>query len=155
MPAIDPPFDDDDVAVVLYTSGTTSEPKAALLRHRHLMAYLLGSVEFGGAGEDEAVLVAVPPYHVAGMANMLSNTFAGRRLVYLRAFDPTVWLDTVRRERITNAMVVPTMLARIVEAVGRTRPPTCRRCGRCRTAARRCPNACSSTRCACSPTSAS
>ncbi len=117
VPAIDPPFDDDDVAVVLYTSGTTSEPKAALLRHRHLMAYLLGSVEFGGAGEDEAVLVAVPPYHVAGMANMLSNTFAGRRLVYLRAFDPTVWLDTVRRERITNAMVVPTMLARIVEAV--------------------------------------
>ena len=117
-PPIDPPFDDDDVAVVLYTSGTTSEPKAALLRHRHLMAYLLGSVEFGGAGEDEAVLVAVPPYHVAGMANMLSNTFAGRRLVYLRAFDPSVWLDTVRRERITNAMVVPTMLARIVEAVG-------------------------------------
>ncbi len=117
VPAIDPPFDDDDVAVVLYTSGTTSEPKAALLRHRHLMAYLLGSVEFGGAGEDEAVLVAVPPYHVAGMANMLSNTFAGRRLVYLRAFDPAVWLETVRRERITNAMVVPTMLARIVEAV--------------------------------------
>ena len=117
VPAIDPPFDDDEVAVVLYTSGTTSEPKAALLRHRHLMAYLLGSVEFGGAGEDEAVLVAVPPYHVAGMANMLSNTFAGRRLVYLRAFDPTVWLDTVRGERITNAMVVPTMLARIVDAV--------------------------------------
>ncbi|MET0663710.1 MAG: AMP-binding protein [Ilumatobacteraceae bacterium] len=117
-PPIDPPFDDDDVAVVLYTSGTTSAPKAALLRHRHLMAYLLGSVEFGGAGEDEAVLVAVPPYHVAGMANMLSNTFAGRRLVYLRAFDPTVWLDTIRRERITNAMVVPTMLARIVEAIG-------------------------------------
>ena len=48
-------FDDDAVAVVLYTSGTTSEPKSALLRHRHLMAYLLGSVEFGGAEEEEAV----------------------------------------------------------------------------------------------------
>ena len=87
-PATDPPFDDDGVAIILYTSGTTSEPKSALLRHRHLMAYLLGSVEFGGAGEDEAVLVAVPPYHVAGMANMLSNTFAGRRLVYLDALRP-------------------------------------------------------------------
>ena len=114
----DPPFDDDDVAIVLYTSGTTSEPKSALLRHRHLMAYLLGSVEFGGAGTEEAVLVSVPPYHVAGMANMLSNTFAGRRLVYLRAFDPKVWLATVRSEGITNAMVVPTMLARLVEALG-------------------------------------
>ena len=116
-PAIDPPFDDDEIAVVLYTSGTTSEPKAALLRHRHLMAYLLGSVEFGGAGEDEAVLVSVPPYHVAGVANMLSNTFSGRRLVYLRHFEATTWLNTVRAEAVTHAMVGPTMLARIVEAL--------------------------------------
>lgn len=115
---LDPPFDDDAVAVVLFTSGTTSEPKSALLRHRHLMAYLLGTVEFGGAGDDEAVLIAVPPYHIAGIANMLSNTFAGRRLVYLPSFDPHSWLDIVRAERVTNAMVVPTMLARIVDALG-------------------------------------
>lgn len=113
----EPRFDDDEVAVVLYTSGTTSAPKAALLRHRHLMAYLLGSVEFASAGEDETVLVAVPPYHVAGVANLLSNLFAGRRLVFLRSFDPQVWLDTVRDEGVTNAMVVPTMLARIVTAL--------------------------------------
>lgn len=113
----DPPFDDDEVAVILYTSGTTAAPKSALLRHRHLMAYLLGTIEFGGASEDEAVLVSVPPYHVAGLANMLSNTFAGRRIVYLPHFDPKVWLDTVRDERITNAMVVPTMLARIVNTI--------------------------------------
>jgi acyl-CoA synthetase (AMP-forming)/AMP-acid ligase II len=81
------------------------------------MAYLLGSVEFGGAAPDEAVLVSVPPYHVAGIANMLSNTFAGRRLVYLRSFEPTAWLETVRNEAITNAMVVPTMLSRIVDAL--------------------------------------
>jgi acyl-CoA synthetase (AMP-forming)/AMP-acid ligase II len=118
----DAPWDDDAVAVVLYTSGTTAAPKSALLRHRHLMAYLLGSVEFGGAGEDEAALVSVPPYHIAGIANMLSNTFAGRRIVYLRSFDPKVWLDTVRDERITNAMVVPTMLARIVDAVAQQGP---------------------------------
>lgn len=114
---IDAPSDDDSVAVVLFTSGTTAEPKAALLRHRHLMAYLLGSVEFGSAGENEAMLVAVPPYHIAGIANMLSNLFAGRRLVYMRAFEPKVWLDTVRSEYVTNAMVVPTMLSRIVDAL--------------------------------------
>lgn len=115
---VEPPFDDDEVAIVLYTSGTTSKPKAALLRHRHLMAYLLGTVEFGGAAPDEAVLVSVPPYHVAGMANLLSNLFAGRRLVYLRHFDAHTWLRTVRTEGITHAMVVPTMLARIVDALG-------------------------------------
>lgn len=114
---IAPAFDDDEIAVVLYTSGTTSEPKSALLRHRHLMAYLLGSVEFGGADADEAVLVSVPPYHVAGLANMLSNLFAGRRLVYLRHFDAQQWLATVRAERISHAMVVPTMLVRLVDAL--------------------------------------
>ena len=114
---LDPRVDDDEVAVVLYTSGTTSAPKAALLRHRHLMAYLLGSVEFASATDGETVLVAVPPYHVAGVANLLSNLFAGRRLVFLRSFDPQVWLDTVRAEGVTNAMVVPTMLARIVTAL--------------------------------------
>jgi acyl-CoA synthetase (AMP-forming)/AMP-acid ligase II len=116
-PPPEPRFDDDEVAVVLFTSGTTGAPKAALLRHRHLMAYLLETVEFAGAGEDEAVLVAVPPYHVAGVANVLSNLFAGRRLVFLRGFDPDAWLETVRTEGISNAMVVPTMLARIVDAL--------------------------------------
>jgi acyl-CoA synthetase (AMP-forming)/AMP-acid ligase II len=115
---LEPAMDEEAVAVVIYTSGTTSEPKSALLRHRHLMAYLLGSVEFGGAADDEAVLVSVPAYHVAGVANMLSNIFAGRRLVYLRSFEPSVWLDVVRSEGITNAMVVPTMLSRIVDALG-------------------------------------
>lgn len=116
-PHSEPPSDDDTEAVVLYTSGTTSEPKTALLRHRHLMSYLLGSVEFGAATERESMLIAVPPYHVAGMANMLSNIFAGRRIVYLRNFEAQAWLDTVRREEVTNAMVVPTMLARIVDAL--------------------------------------
>ena len=109
--------DDEEVAIILYTSGTTAEPKAALLRHRHLMAYLLGAIEYASADEDESVLISVPPYHVAGVANMLSNLFSGRRLVYLENFSAESWLDTARAERVTHAMVVPTMLARIVDAI--------------------------------------
>jgi acyl-CoA synthetase (AMP-forming)/AMP-acid ligase II len=108
------PDDSSSVAIVLYTSGTTAAPKAALLRHRHLMSYVVGSVEFGAAAPDDAALVTVPPYHVAGLANVVSNVYAGRRIVYLDAFAPDAWLETVRRERITQAMVVPTMLTRIV-----------------------------------------
>lgn len=124
----DQPEDDDEVAIVLYTSGTTSAPKAALLRHRHLMAYLFGTVEYAGAGEDEAVLIAVPPYHIAGMANMLSNLFAGRRLVYLDHFGAESWLAVARAEGVTHAMVVPTMLSRIVDAIdaGAEAPTTLR-----------------------------
>jgi acyl-CoA synthetase (AMP-forming)/AMP-acid ligase II len=116
-PAELPSVDDDAVAVVLSTSGTTSRPKAAILRHRHLTSYLLGSSEFAGCGPDEAVLVSVPPYHIAGMSTILSNLFTGRRIVYLEPFDAHAWLATVRREHVTHAMVVPTMLARIVDAL--------------------------------------
>jgi acyl-CoA synthetase (AMP-forming)/AMP-acid ligase II len=109
--------DPDEPAVLLYTSGTTAAPKAAILRHRNLTAYLFGTVEFGSAEQEEAVLVSVPPYHVAGLANLLSNVYAGRRVVYLENFDAEAWLDTVRAEGVTNAMVVPAMLARIVDAL--------------------------------------
>lgn len=111
------PWDGEAVAAIIYTSGTTSEPKAALLRHRHLMAYLLNTMEFGTAAESDASLVSVPPYHIAGLTNLLSNLYTGRRVVYLPAFEPQRWLETVRAERITHAMLVPTMLARIVTAV--------------------------------------
>ncbi|MFI1354646.1 class I adenylate-forming enzyme family protein [Streptomyces sp. NPDC020898] len=111
------PQDQDAVAVVLYTSGTTAEPKAALLRHRHLLAYVFNTQEFGSAEPDAATLVAVPPYHVAGLMNLLTNLYSGRRIVYQPAFDAADWLATVRRERVTHALVVPTMLARIVAEV--------------------------------------
>jgi|RhiMethySRZTD1v2_1073278.scaffolds.fasta_scaffold89448_3 acyl-CoA synthetase (AMP-forming)/AMP-acid ligase II len=113
----DVPADGEGPAVLLYTSGTTSAPKAAVLRHRHLTSYVIGTVEFAGAGPGEAVLVSVPPYHVAGLANLLSNLYLGRRIVYLAQFDAGAWVDAVRSERITNAMVVPTMLARICDVL--------------------------------------
>ncbi len=110
--------DPDVTCLLLYTSGTTSAPKAAVLRHRHLVSYLFSASEFGSAGAEEAALVAVPPYHIAGVANLLSNLYAGRRVVYLDRFDPGLWLSTVREEQVTQAMVIPTMLARIVDHLG-------------------------------------
>lgn len=105
----------DDTAVLLFTSGTTGTPKAAVLRHKHLVSYILGSVEFMGAGEDEATLVSVPPYHIAGIAAILSSVYSGRRIVQLPQFDADTWIDLAIEESITHAMVVPTMLTRIVE----------------------------------------
>jgi acyl-CoA synthetase (AMP-forming)/AMP-acid ligase II len=107
-------IDPDSIAVLLMTSGTTAAPKSAVLRHRHLAAYLFGSVEFGSVAETDATLVSVPPYHIAAVANALSNLYSGRRIVYLDRFTAADWLGTVEREGVTHAMVVPTMLARIV-----------------------------------------
>jgi len=112
------PIDPEDIALLLYTSGTTAAPKAAVLRHRHLAAYVIGTIEFGSASADDAALLSVPPYHIAGVMNLLSNLYMGRRVVYLDQFDPERWLQVVEAESITHAMVVPTMLARIVGLLG-------------------------------------
>ena len=114
----DLPFlEGQEVAVLLFTSGTTGQPKTAILRHRHLASYVLNTVEFLGAGEDEAQLVSVPAYHIAGVASVLSSLFAGRRVVYLAAFDAKEWVDLARSEQVTQAMVVPTMLERILDQI--------------------------------------
>jgi acyl-CoA synthetase (AMP-forming)/AMP-acid ligase II len=105
-------------AVIIYTSGTTSAPKGVLLHHRNLVSYVFGTVEFAAAGEDEAALMSVPPYHIAAVSNVLTNLYAGRRFLTLRSFTPQGWLDLVRAESVTNAMLVPTMLARIMDAEG-------------------------------------
>jgi acyl-CoA synthetase (AMP-forming)/AMP-acid ligase II len=115
---VDLPFvDPEEIAVLLFTSGTTGEPKAAVLRHRHLTAYILGSVEYLGSGEDDAQLVSVPPYHVAGVSAVLSSLYSGRRIVYLPAFEPEAWVRTVAEEGVTQAMVVPTMLGRVLDVL--------------------------------------
>ena len=104
----------EGVAVQLFTSGTTAAPKAAILRHSNLLGYILGSVEFASAEEDDAALMVVPPYHIAGISAIMSSVYANRRIVMLPAFSPEGWLKLVASEKVTNAFVVPTMLGRII-----------------------------------------
>jgi fatty-acyl-CoA synthase len=111
------PEEPEHPAVLLFTSGTSSTPKVAVLDHDNLLAYVFNTLDFASADEDEAVLVAVPPFHIAGVAAILSATFVGRRVVPLAHFDAVDWCTVARDEAVTHAFVVPTMLARIVEVI--------------------------------------
>lgn len=107
----------EGVAIQLFTSGTTAAPKAAILRHSNLLGYILGTVEFGSADEGDAALMVVPPYHIAGISALLSSIYSQRKIVMLPNFSPEAWLDLVQSQQITNAFVVPTMLARIIDCM--------------------------------------
>src|SRR5262249_20602304 len=111
----------EEPAVLLFTSGTTGEPKAAVLRHRDLVSYVMGATEFMGAGEDESVLMSVPPYHIAAVSQVLTAVFSARRIVPLVTFDPLEWVETAQREAVTHAMVVLTMLHRILDVLEASR----------------------------------
>jgi acyl-CoA synthetase (AMP-forming)/AMP-acid ligase II len=106
--------DPDAVAVVLFTSGTTSAPKAVELTHHNLTSYITATVEFGSADPGDAALICVPPYHIAGLSAAMSNLYAGRKMVYLTQFDAREWVRLVATEQVSSATVVPTMLDRIV-----------------------------------------
>ncbi|MGM7668344.1 class I adenylate-forming enzyme family protein [Microbacterium sp. A93] len=106
-----------EVAVWLFTSGTTGEPKIVELSHENLTSYILGTVEMLSAPEGDAALVSVPPYHVAGIAAVLSSVFAARKMVYLESFDAEGWVAAVRTNSVSSAMVVPTMLQRILDVL--------------------------------------
>jgi acyl-CoA synthetase (AMP-forming)/AMP-acid ligase II len=112
----------EEIAVQIFTSGTTAAPKAALLRHANLLSYILGTVEFGSAEPEEAALVCVPPYHIAGIAALLSSIYALRRILLLPAFEPAAWLSLAAAEQATSAFLVPTMLARIIGRIDEDGP---------------------------------
>jgi acyl-CoA synthetase (AMP-forming)/AMP-acid ligase II len=115
VPTNDPVEAPSRPAVLLYTSGTSAAPKVAALGHDNLLSYIWNTVELAAAGEEEAALVAVPSFHIAGIAALLSNVYAGRRIVPMASFSAERWLRSARDEKVTHAFLVPTMLARIVE----------------------------------------
>jgi acyl-CoA synthetase (AMP-forming)/AMP-acid ligase II len=114
-------------AIALFSSGTTSRPKLIPLSHANLVSYLFNTVELASADPSEATMVSAPPYHIAWVANILSNLARGRRLVIVPHFEAAPWLALGTRERATHAMLVPTMLVRLLDemdASGTEFPPT-------------------------------
>lgn len=106
-----------DVAALLFTSGTTGEPKGAVLRHQNLTSYVISTVEFMAASDADCALISVPAYHIAGISAVLSSTYSGRRVIQLPQFDEREWVELARLESVTQAMIVPTMLGLILDVL--------------------------------------
>jgi acyl-CoA synthetase (AMP-forming)/AMP-acid ligase II len=107
--------DEADLNMLMYTSGTTGRPKGVMLTCGDFVTYVCGHTELADGTPRGAALLCVPLYHIAGITSMLTNLFTGRRLVILQQFEAAEWLETVQRERITHAFVVPTMLKRVMD----------------------------------------
>ncbi|NHC23174.1 AMP-binding protein [Nocardioides sp. IC4_145] len=112
----------DDVALVLYTSGTTGTPKGAELRHRNLVANCAqGRAWVSGLREgEETFLVALPLFHAYGVTvSVLLGVMLGARLVLLPKPDVDLVLDAVGRRVPTFVPAVPPLYRRIAEEAQR------------------------------------
>jgi len=106
---------DEDITILMYTSGTTGRPKGVPLRHNAFVVYVLENVDPASPDIKERNLLTVPLYHVAGIQAMLAAIYGGRTLVLMRQFEVKEWMATIQKEQATRAMIVPTMLKRVID----------------------------------------
>ncbi|AXH98199.1 long-chain fatty acid--CoA ligase [Ornithinimicrobium avium] len=107
---------DEDPLLVLFTSGTGSAPKAAVLSHRACYWTNLSLSRTVELGEDDVVLAVMPQFHVGGWnIQPLLAWWTGATVVLERSFDAGRVLSLVRERRITTMMGVPTQYLRLAE----------------------------------------
>ncbi|MFA5914082.1 MAG: class I adenylate-forming enzyme family protein [Burkholderiales bacterium] len=100
--------DEEETAVILYTSGTTGHPKGAMLTHLNLIHSALHFQHCMQFGAGERALLAVPASHVTGLvAIILAMLRVGGCVLMLREFKARAFLELARRERMTFTLVVP------------------------------------------------
>jgi len=99
-----------DVAVILYTSGTTGHPKGAMLTHRNLVHSVLHYQACMRLGPDDRSALAVPASHVTGLvAVILAMLGVGGCTVVVPAFKAGAFIGLMAAERITHTLMVPAM----------------------------------------------
>ena len=130
--AEDTAMDAEDMAMIMYTSGTTGHPKGAVSCHRNVCQTIY-NFEFGATcsamtdldpimkmlerGFDSKVLLALPLFHVSGCYSVLLLSLrAGRSIVVMHKWDKIKALQTIEAERVTILSAVPTMLMEVLEA---------------------------------------
>ena len=111
-------FAPDTLAAISYTGGTTGRPKGVMLSHGNLLANAQHNLAATGHRADQRWLHVCPMFHVAGIANLIACTWVGAEQVLLPRFDAAAVLETIERERITHTVLVPTMLAMLLDAPG-------------------------------------
>jgi long-chain acyl-CoA synthetase len=118
------PTKPEDTCAILYTSGTTGQPKGAELTHSNLMSNVVTTdrtampvLDFTG-GEQMTCLITLPLFHTTGQTvQMNTNLYAGNRVVLLPRFEPQATLETMAQEKVNFWIGVPTMYWAILKFV--------------------------------------
>ena len=112
------PIKPQDVAIQLYTSGTTGKPKGAMLSHANFLSLVRAGQdnkpEWNKWSEDDVSLVAMPVFHIGGSGWGTLGVYHGARGIIAREFDPTKVLDFFEHSKITKIFMVPAAMQFVV-----------------------------------------
>jgi acyl-CoA synthetase (AMP-forming)/AMP-acid ligase II len=114
------PIDDqcrrgDDLAGLFYTGGTTGFPKGVMLSHGNLCSSAMAGMAEGLAGFGRVYLHAAPMFHLADMAMSMMHALSGNTHAFVPGFAPEAVLASIARDRVTDVLLVPTMIQMLVD----------------------------------------
>lgn len=112
-----PRVDENSVAWLVYTSGTTGRPKGVMLSHRNLLTGVVSSVAHWDLPDDQVFLFCFPLCHVGGYV-VLVNHLRSCTVGILRSYDNTVFLRLVSEWKVTGTGLAPTMIAFLLRHPG-------------------------------------
>ena len=113
------PIDADEVAVIMYTSGTTGRPKGAMLTHGNLWWNNVNALTVFDVSENDVSLVVAPLFHIGGLnVFTLITWMKGGEVLLHRAFDPGAFLADIERHGVTTTFGVPAMLLFVSQLPG-------------------------------------
>ena len=106
-PAVD--IDRDDIAAIIYTSGTTSKPKGAMHSHQSIYLAAMSNALELSATRDDGIPLQLPLFHCGAHTLLMNMVLVGGRCVLLRGFDPAQMLQAIEEEKLTVVAALPMM----------------------------------------------
>jgi fatty-acyl-CoA synthase len=107
---------DDDALLLVYTSGTTGRPKAAILDQRALLFNALNALHGFALAPADRILTVLPLFHVGGLNIQTTPAlYAGAEVILHPRFEPDLFFDAVERDRPTLSLVVPAVMKALVD----------------------------------------
>jgi acyl-CoA synthetase (AMP-forming)/AMP-acid ligase II len=103
---------DDDILMIMYTSGTTGKPKGVVQTHKNLIMSILNYLYHGTASGSR--LIVLPLFHTAGFVAVLGGIYFGNKVVLMDNADPLNIMETIQKEKIENIGLVPVLWNLIV-----------------------------------------